>query len=68
MSEPDLTYSNKLHSTLKINEKTIALIQVFVGNTNNHLMNLSVSGDDILRSAKLMNDAHELLKILEKLK
>jgi len=48
----------------KINSNDIALIKAFAANANNHLMNLSVSGDDILKSAKLMQDAHEIIKIL----
>ena len=48
----------------RISLDRIDLIKAFAANTNNHLMNLSVSGDDILKSAKLMQDAHEIIKIL----
>ena len=51
----------------RIDPNTITLIQAFAANTNNHLMNLSVSGDDILKSAKLMQDAHEIIKLLSEM-
>lgn len=38
---------------------------VFIASSNNHLMNVPVSGDDILASASIMLEAEKLTKELK---
>ena len=52
----------------RIDENDLTLIKVFAAQTNNHLMSQSVVGDDILKSARLMDMAHKIVKLIEGLK
>lgn len=49
----------------EIDLRLLAEIKSFIVSTNNVLMGIQVEGDNILRSASLMNKAHDLLKKIE---
>jgi len=55
-------------SAIEISQEILDKFHTFIALSNNHLMNIPVSGDLILESAKVMNMAAELNKIILELK
>ena len=54
--------------TTEIPQKLIDNLIQYIADSNNHLMNLSVSGDNILRSADIIREARKLINLLKELK
>jgi hypothetical protein len=52
-------------SSVKLPIELVKKIRTFAALTNNHLMTRNTVGDEILEAAKIMNEAHDIVKEID---